>query len=523
MTDLFAEESPELSTVLLAGEYFFRASDAERMSRVTRELLEARKHVLITGRFDGIVDHYGQILMKRLKTQSSAVVEIFLPSSIESMVARFNELLSTMEMDEARGERPSTAQDRVLVINDPQVLEGESWALLTRMVTDFPGLNMRLVFLLDRLSQPIDRALERFGSRLVRWEVSPPDEHEQLALRKTAQGLGLEFQVERVLTRISQEIVRRLEPDVDDEPRRPVERTAPSFDEAALDAVDPAASNPEAESLRVLFEDNTPKPKRGVGVFIRTLAVLVIVAIAVLVFKPELVFDTASQQAADNAPTSPVLDAAMRNQTTIAAVPAEPAPPAMPPLPTTETPTDSVPAAEPAPVEPALAPAAVVPEPAQVTAAPVPSPPASAPPPEPVAPVSAPPPAPSAPTAASAPVVTAPEPPPRPSAPPAPRPAPVPPSSALTELLASADSLRVVQLIVLTTDAAARAWIADRPTISDAIVVPMRVGSRVMYAVVIGPFTTDQAARETIQGKRVQVDYWIRSVGSLKQVLAGAN
>ncbi|NBS12903.1 MAG: hypothetical protein EBS77_09625, partial [Gammaproteobacteria bacterium] len=95
--------------------------------------------------------------------------------------------------------------------------------------------------------------------------------------------------------------------------------------------------------------------------------------------------------------------------------------------------------------------------------------------------------------------------------------------SALTELLASSDSLRVAQLIVLTTEAAARTWIADRPTISDAIVVPMRVGSRVMYAVVLGPFTTDQAARETIQGKRVQVDYWIRSVGSLKQVLAGAN
>jgi hypothetical protein len=44
-----------------------------------------------------------------------------------------------------------------------------------------------------------------------------------------------------------------------------------------------------------------------------------------------------------------------------------------------------------------------------------------------------------------------------------------------------------------------------------------------MYAVVLGPFTTERAARETIQGKQVQVDYWIRSVGSLKQVLAGAN
>jgi len=89
--------------------------------------------------------------------------------------------------------------------------------------------------------------------------------------------------------------------------------------------------------------------------------------------------------------------------------------------------------------------------------------------------------------------------------------------------LASPDNLRVVQLIVLPNANAARQWIAERPAVSDAIVVPMNVGSRVMYAVVLGPFTTEGAARETIQGKQVQVDYWIRSVGSLKQVLAGAN
>ena len=495
MTDLFAEGSPELADVLLAGEYFFRASDAERMTRVARELLEARKHLLITGRFDGIVDHYGQILLKRLKTQSTVVVEMFLPSSIEAMVERFNELLSTMEMDQARGERPSGAPDRVLVINDPQVLEGESWSLLTRMVTDFPGLNMRLVFLLDRLSQPIDRALDRYGSRLVRWEVSPPDEHEQSVLRNTALGLGLEFQVERVLTRISQEIVRRLEPEVDEEPKRPVERTAPSFDEAALDAVETDASNPEAESLRVLFEDNTPKPKRGVGVFFKALAVLVTLVIAVLVFKPELGFDAAPPQVAEPPPTSPVLDAAMRNQATLTTVPGEPVLPVAPsssptveaPVPESPAPVSSVPA--PAPVERISTPAPVVSEPPQVAAVTPPRPAVVAPAPEQTAPVAA----------------------------------PVPPNSALTELLASSDSLRVAQLIVLTTEAAARTWIADRPTISDAIVVPMRVGSRVMYAVVLGPFTTDQAARETIQGKRVQVDYWIRSVGSLKQVLAGAN
>ena len=176
MTDLFAEGSSDLAEVLLAGDYFFRASDADRMTRVAHDLMDARKHLLITGMFDGIVDHYGQILLKRLKTNPGLVVEMFLPSSIESMVERFNELLAQMDMEMARGERPSDAPNRVLVINDPQVLEGESWSLLTRMVTDFPGLNMRLIFLLDRLSVPVYRALDLFGSRLIRWEVAPPND-----------------------------------------------------------------------------------------------------------------------------------------------------------------------------------------------------------------------------------------------------------------------------------------------------------------------------------------------------------
>ena len=48
MTDLFAEGSSDLAEVLLAGDYFFRASDADRMTRVAHDLMDARKHLLIT-------------------------------------------------------------------------------------------------------------------------------------------------------------------------------------------------------------------------------------------------------------------------------------------------------------------------------------------------------------------------------------------------------------------------------------------------------------------------------------------
>ena len=57
-------------------------------------------------------------------------------------------------------------------------------------------------FLLDRVPSNIEKALDRFGSRLLRWEVEPPTAEEQLLLRKEGMAEGLEFQVERVLSRM---------------------------------------------------------------------------------------------------------------------------------------------------------------------------------------------------------------------------------------------------------------------------------------------------------------------------------
>ncbi len=40
---------------------------------------------------------------------------------------------------------------RIVVVNDPKAIEADGWALLSRMIADFPGLNMQLVLLLDRI------------------------------------------------------------------------------------------------------------------------------------------------------------------------------------------------------------------------------------------------------------------------------------------------------------------------------------------------------------------------------------
>ena len=104
---------------------------------------------------------------------------------------------------------------RVIVVNDLHAIDGENLSLLMRLISDFPSLNVRLVFLADQIPKEMERILERLGSRLVRWDVIPPSPDEQMKLRKESMQIGLEFQVERVLTRINQSVADQLEPSLD--------------------------------------------------------------------------------------------------------------------------------------------------------------------------------------------------------------------------------------------------------------------------------------------------------------------
>ncbi|MEE2820280.1 MAG: hypothetical protein VX915_00860, partial [Pseudomonadota bacterium] len=164
------------------GEIFFRDSDITRFQRVFDAVVDDSQHLLVTSHFDGVIDHYGKMMLNRLKMRSGLAVETYMPASTEALVVRFNELVDSMSVEEARGENESEAPGRIIVVNDLKAIDSDGWALLSRMVTDFPGLKMRLVFLLDRLPSAVEKALDRLGSRLIRWEVDPPTTEEQLTL-----------------------------------------------------------------------------------------------------------------------------------------------------------------------------------------------------------------------------------------------------------------------------------------------------------------------------------------------------
>lgn len=513
------------------GEIFFRGADKARFDRVFQAVVHDAQHLLMTSQYDGVIDHYGKMMLNRLKMRSGMAVETYMPASTEALVSRFNELVNSMSVEQARGEQPSDTPGRIIIVNDPKAVDSDSWALLSRMITDFPGLNMRLVFLLDRIPAAVEKALDRFGSRLLSWEIEPPSATEQLALRKEGMQAGLEFQVERVLSRINQTVSRQLEPELDGEQHAGLQiDVSDALGEAS------EAGEREAEDMRALFEEETAPKKKG-GMLFLVLGTLVLVALATLIagfVSPDVgrqldralvmagveqnlfsrdgagqsIVDAAYDQNQSNASES---NAGVLPLPDLAPLPeGESEAPQMPETPRTEL-TEAIADASPAvEVQSDLAEAD-----GQSTA---PTEQMSEPSPDDQTASLTEPEAVERDTTASTSTDNT-----EPSVAPVTAETPVDPSpvseSVVDQVQSAPANAQFVQHIVLLSEARAAAWRATQANLQDALVVPIRVNRSTQFAVVSGPFIDPVTTRQFVQGLGEDADYWVRTAGSLQGIL----
>jgi hypothetical protein len=88
----------------------------------------------------------------------------------------------------------------LLVVNDAKSVNEEQWALLVRLLSDFPGVNVRLVLFLDKTGWPnYEKPLTLFGRKLYRWVVDTPTLDEASQLMKAAVEHGFERETETLL------------------------------------------------------------------------------------------------------------------------------------------------------------------------------------------------------------------------------------------------------------------------------------------------------------------------------------
>lgn len=525
-----------LDAIRNQGDLFFRAEDITLCDRLCEQLLHGGANVALTGTNRAAIDHYGKILARRLRGLQDARVEVFLPSTSEALIARFNEILAARPMAEAMQDRSNATESPVRILFSPEArsMSAREGRLLARLVSSFPGANTRLVLLHDENEDgDQQQVLELLGKRLMRWPVLPPNEGEAAALLQaaTAAGLGGDARIllERVRPVRGQRSVEQ--PDdraefnsrVDSEALSPLDPDSPAGRFRARTAMgarvpmyaDTQGSAPEGAPMQ---EDNHDQASEAESSVSRLLwnGVLAIALVIAALLAAAAVFPRQTQ--ALMALASGLWQSEAPAQARINAPPedAEPALRLPPVTPAGTTPSEPVPATA-ATIANANSNAngngeANTPESPGAPAAPASietptSPPAklSAPP----APV------------ALAPAASA-------SAAPAPAAAAITAGGDVRAALEKIKSLNknsfFVQHVALDNYEEAQLWRRQYPSLSGALISAIQVegGRRLKYVVVSGPFADRAAANEYAKRADIPQDSWIRTVRSLQDAAPAA-
>lgn len=191
----------ELSADTLGADgIFLRAADRKRFDYVMRAVCNDGQCLALSSTNESVLDHYGRLVINKLRQTPNLQIEVFLPTSTEALLDRFNQILAGLSLTDARDAISSPAPRRVLVAHDAKSIDARDIGLMARLIADFPGANTSLVLFLDQSrDRQHDKLLESFGQRLLRWPVEAPTRPEGDALLKVSRALGYEVEVKKLL------------------------------------------------------------------------------------------------------------------------------------------------------------------------------------------------------------------------------------------------------------------------------------------------------------------------------------
>ena len=185
------------------NDLYFRPFDKARLDRLTEAIVQEKLSAALLSESEGLLDHYGRILVQRLRERNRINVEVYYPNSTEALITRFNKILENISVDAATKTVDSNAPQRVLVAFDSHATGLREVQLMARLVRDFPGANTRIILLLDkRSSTQIEKKIEAFGNKIVRWDISTPTQREASVLLSESEVTGMEPEVRKALENV---------------------------------------------------------------------------------------------------------------------------------------------------------------------------------------------------------------------------------------------------------------------------------------------------------------------------------
>lgn len=257
MTENKKEPTFELQSWFDGGDIFFRPKDKRRLTEAVDAIVENDLGVAIIGSNEVVLDHYCRMLVARMREVERFQLDVFLPVTTDSVLSRFNKMLAEISLEEA-AKPPAEGQPvRLLVINDARVVNQDQWGLLVRLLADFPGVNARLVLVINKSGWPAhEKLLHSLGKKMHRWVVNVPAIDEARLLMDAAEDGGHEADTHALLIDVGLGTLvasrqrsnleqQELDPDLPELPELDVDVLlgSPDADELEADAVEESDSS----------------------------------------------------------------------------------------------------------------------------------------------------------------------------------------------------------------------------------------------------------------------------------------
>ncbi|UVW35145.1 hypothetical protein NYF23_00725 [SAR92 clade bacterium H455] len=509
MTENKKEPTFELQSWFDGGDIFFRPKDKKRLAEAIDAIVESDLGVAIIGSNDVILDHYCRMLVARMRKVERFHLDVFLPVSTDSLLTRFNKMLAEISLEQAAKPPVEGQAVRLLVINEARVVNEDQWALLIRLLSDFPGVNARLVLVINKSGWPAhEKLLQSLGKKMHRWVVNLPATDEARLLMDAAEDGGYQAETDALLIDIGLGtlVASRQQSDAERQEQDPDLPELPELD------VDVLLGSPDVDELEA---DRAEEPESKWGALWRTALIisvsLALSSLAILWLYEDQSTDQALPQdiyvSQSNDPVKSYPSKSYKVESIAVptemeteskrlkakedlALSTETQAPVSAEL-FVESPVTSASVTEDMPADESSV-VQAVPEEEQPVVEEQPSP-------QEPAPLSL----------EAQPEVTELE----------PEPVITALKRAIEEVASAPPSAYFVQHTVLSTELAAKNYVARYEVLNKALIVPVRLGQRTSYSIVSGPFNSRSAAALFTQNKTIPNDYWIRNVVQLQAVL----
>ena len=189
------------------GDLFYRPNDKVEFLEGLKAVYQMGQGIAVVASNEVMLNHYCRLMVSRLRKAKGFKVEVLLPSTTDSLLKRFNHIMTQMSLDEALRPAVENSMVTLMVVNDAHLIDQQQWVLLSQLISDFPGVNVRLVAFIDSDEWiEYDQALNLFGQKLHRWEFEQPSMNDVDSLFSIAESVGRVDEAEKLLEGLIQDV-----------------------------------------------------------------------------------------------------------------------------------------------------------------------------------------------------------------------------------------------------------------------------------------------------------------------------